>query len=302
MPVKRTVSILIASSSLVLVLSGVSPRCGIRKNSRGAANMPFVVCSVGSSEAHQNLGFAESRVEACQCELPSFHDRADNYFVPLDNRGQAGVCAYGIGANHDLYGKLIVQLADPARDVWMSGYVFFPHTFQLPQDPLANGEPCNMGVHMWRLYDSLSVPQLSMDANIPAGTDHLQLYIVRRGDLFRSGSPFKNTVYRPASKANQGRWQYWEFHIDMGEPGNSDGFVRFYADGRLIDSLEHQEFYPPGFGKDRAFRFADLQSNISEGPCNGSLWPVQNGWLAQGVQICSQHRCERSEMPPEPNL
>jgi hypothetical protein len=227
----------------------------------------------------------------CQTLRKAFYDHAQNYFVTLDKQDpDSKECVFGIGANHLLFGKLIVPVPVPSRDVWMGGSVYFPKEFRLPQQPSYEGKACYMGVHLWRLTDStnFSNSKLQVDINIPAGSEHLQLYV------FRPGKPVafvKNTNYRPASRENLGNWQYWKLHANMGRPGKRNGYIRFYSDGIYIGGIEKQEFLPAKTDREIKFRFADLQSNISEGQCRGSLWPELNGWFVKRVEICTHHKC-----------
>lgn len=236
--------------------------------------------------------------DGCPCAYPAVVDKAENEFVALDSRHPEQSCAYIIGAHRHLYGKLTTVVAKPSSDVWMSGYVFFPKSFRLPQSHISDGRPCSLGIHLWRLYEAQEGSRFSVDINVPAGTDHLQLFAFRVTHRVIEQEFVKHTRYRPAEARNRGRWQYWEFHIQTGTPGLHDGFFRFYSDGRLIDSMEHVEFLPPGDAPVQ-FRFADLQSNIG-GPC-GRLWPHQNGWAAEGVRVCGSLRCDKGPLPPVPS-
>jgi hypothetical protein len=138
---------------------------------------------------------------------------------------------------------------------------------------------------LWRLHESLtsSSNRISMDFNVPAGMDVIQFYVFRANG---SKSFSKSTTYKPAK--HSGRWQYWQVHVNLGNPGRSDGFLRFYADGRFVDSMEHQPFLPARADATWGFSYADMQSNV--GGCTAQ-WPVQNGWLVSGVRVCKNDLC-----------
>jgi len=234
-----------------------------------------------SSENPALLAFSD--FSGCDPKFGSFDDHAYNYLQPdpVDSRR----CVAGIGANHVTFGKLITQRFPVSRDVWMSGYVYFPAGFQLPAISTGLNGVCNGGVHLWRLHESRTSAsnRISMDFNVPAGMDVIQFYVFRDNG---SKSFAKNTTFKPAKL--KGQWQYWQVHVNLGTPGKSDGFLRFYAAHKLVDSMEHQPFLPAGADETWGFSYADLQSNI--GGCSAQ-WPVQNSWLVSGMRVCKNDLC-----------
>jgi len=234
---------------------------------------------------------------SCEDSSLAGFERAGNYLVASQGTTPASEkrCAVGIGADHKLYGKIIPPPFRPTSDVWMSGRVYFPSGFVLPQHPRnSSGQACNIGVHLWRLSDSLSQPRLSMDFNIPAGTDHVQLFVIRTTGTVPNTilhEYVSNTDYHPADLEHQGKWQFWQVHIRLGTPGRSNGFIRFYADGKLIASMERQPFLPLEADQNWGFRYADLQSNIgvATAECD-ALWPEANGWLVDSVWVTTNNR------------
>ena len=226
---------------------------------------------------------AYSDFSGCDPKFGSFNDHAYNYLQPDPVDGRR--CVAGIGANHVMFGKLMTQQFPVSRDVWISGYVYFPIGFQLPAVSTGPSGVCNGGVHLWRLHESLTSGgnRISMDFNVPAGLDVIQFYVFRDNG---SKSFAKNTTFKPAKL--KGQWQYWQVHVNLGTPGQSDGFLRFYAAHKLVDSMEHQQFLPAGADASWGFSYADLQSNI--GGCTAE-WPVQNGWLVSGVRVCKDGLC-----------
>jgi hypothetical protein len=219
----------------------------------------------------------------CDPKFGSFYDHANNYLQPDPVSGHG--CVAGIGANRVTYGKLMTQQFPVTRDVWISGYVYFPVDFQLPAVSMGPHGACYGGVHLWRLHEGLtsSSNRISMDLNVPAGLDVVQFYVFRDNG---KQSFVKSTSYKPAKL--KGQWQYWQVHLNLGTPGKSDGFLRFYASHVLVDSMENQPFLPAGADASWGFSYADLQSNI--GGCNAE-WPVQNGWLVSDVRVCKGDLC-----------
>jgi hypothetical protein len=226
----------------------------------------------------------------CDPKFSSFSDHANNSMQrdPVD--GQR--CVAGIGANHVTYGKLTTTRFPASRDVWMSGSVYFNPGFALPQQVSGHKGMCAMGVHLWRLNDSIPSKRIQIDLNIPSGTDYFQLLLFQyEADSHRIKREFvKNTSFRPAGPRLQGKWQYWQVHVNLGTPGKSDGFLRFYADGRLVDSMERQPFLPPGADEQWGLAYADMQSNVSAN-CGDELWPRQNSWLVREVHVCKNAPC-----------
>jgi hypothetical protein len=226
----------------------------------------------------------------CDPAFSSFSDHADNSLQRDPVGGQR--CVAGIGANHVTYGKLTTRQFPASRDVWMSGSVYFNAGFDLPQQQIGRKGMCYMGVHLWRLNDSIPSKRIQIDLNIPAGMDTFQLLLFQ----YEEGSPrikrefVKYTSFRPASPRLQGKWQYWQVHANLGTPGKSDGFLRFYVDGKLVDSMEKQPFLPPGADDQWGLSYADMQSNISAG-CGDQKWPRQNGWLISDVRVCKNGPC-----------
>ena len=231
-----------------------------------------------------------SHVDFSRCTIADgqIRERAHNYLVRSQARDsqEPGACVFGIGGAQRLYGKLIPPAFRPARDVWMSGYVYFPPEFAVPQSSVRQGVACDMGAHLWRLYSSLSSSNLSMDLNIPAGSSSLQLFVI---DGRNRREFVKNTGFKPAADSRRGRWQHWQVHFAAGTPGGHDGFLRFYADGKLIDSLERQDFLPADADQSWLIRYADLQSNVNDGSCH--LWPEQNGWYIHDMWVCTDAGC-----------
>lgn len=230
----------------------------------------------------------------CHLTPTDFLDHAGNH-VALSGDGNRR-CGYAIGAGaEDEYGKLILPRFAATEDIWMSGYVYFSNDFSLPQSVEDGSTRCNMGVHLWRLYSNLGQSRVSMDFNIPAGTDHVQLFMFFTSERETLGKPAreiaKNLKFRPAESSRKGRWQFWELHLNLGHPGKSEGYLRFYADGELVDGLEGEAFLPKGATRDWWIHYADVQSNISGGECGGRLWPAQNQWLTDGITLCRGMRC-----------
>ena len=251
------------------------------RDRRGYADSANSSGRVKMSENPALLAFSD--FEGCDPKFGSFEDSAKNYLLPDPVDGQK--CVAGIGANHVLFGKLITHEFPVSRDVWMSGYVYFPSGFRLPAVSTGPDGVCNGGFHLWRLHESLtgSENRISMDFNVPAGLDVMQFYVFRDNG---TKSFSKYTKYQPAKLRD--RWQYWQLHVSLGTPGQSDGFVRFYADGKFVDSMEKQPFLPAGADATWGFSYADMQSNV--GGCSAG-WPVQNGWLVSGVRVCKDNLC-----------
>lgn len=254
---------------------------------RGRRGLPDSIALGIEAKLPENPSLlAFSDFDGCDPKFGSFNDHAYNYLQPDPVDGQR--CVAGIGANHVTFGKLMTQQFPVSRDVWMSGYVYFPVGFQLPAVSTGPKGACYGGVHMWRLHESVAGSnRISMDFNVPAGMDVIQLYVYRdNGSAGGSKSFAKNTTYKPAKL--KGQWQYWQVHLSLGTPGKSDGFLRFYAAHKLVDSMENQPFLPAGADATWGFSYADLQSNI--GGCSVQ-WPVQNGWLVSGVRVCKSDLC-----------
>jgi hypothetical protein len=235
-----------------------------------------------TTEGNPNL-LALSDFSDCSSPFRAFSQHAQNYLLrdPEDARR----CAAGIGANHVTSGKLVTPQFSLSRDVWMSGYVYFPADFQLPAVSSDFNGVCYGGVHLWRMHQSMetSGDRISVDINVPAGLDVLQLYVIRDNG---AATFFKNTAFKPARL--KGRWQFWQVHVHLGTPGKSDGYVRFYADRKFVDSMERQPFLPSQADASWGFSYVDVQSNI--GGCSAH-WPVQNGWLVGNVRVCRDSLC-----------
>lgn len=240
-------------------------------------------CSYSQRLLHPRA-LAISDFRNCDPFFRSFSDHAANY-LQLDPVGGKR-CVAGIGANHITFGKLITKRFPASRDVWMSGYVYFPADFQLPVVSKGTNGACYGGVHLWRLHQgqglSGSADRITMDFNVPAGLDVIQLYVYS----INGKSYAKNTTFKAAKL--KGHWQYWQLHINLGTPGKSNGFLRFYADRKLVDSMENQPFLPAEGDSSWSFSYADFQSNI--GGCTAD-WPAQNGWLVRNVSVCKRHPC-----------
>jgi len=234
-------------------------------------------------------------VHDCLMDADEFQECGQNRVVGAPD-GHGGVrCGYAIGAGQERYGKLIPPPFPASNDVWMRGLVFFPTEFRLPQAVRLQGETCNMGVHIWCMYSNLDNPLVMVDFNIPAGTDHIQLYVYSPPGTDRMGSRehsyVLNTDFHPAEGKRRGQWQFWELHLHLGRPGVADGFLRFYADGQFIGSLEGQTFLPRRAGREWWIRYVDIQSNIGGGECGKTLWPSTNQWLTDEITVCSGVRC-----------
>lgn len=224
----------------------------------------------------------------CDPAFSSFSDHANNSMQrdPVD--GQR--CVAGIGANHVTYGKLVTDQFPASRDVWMSGSVYFNAGFDLPQQQFDRNGACYMGVHLWRLHDSIPSRRIFMDFNIPAGADYVQLLVFQLEGARIRREFVKNTSFRPTNPALRGKWQYWQVHVNLGTPGKSDGFLRFYANGKFVDSMEKQPFLPPEADDRWGFAYADMQSNVSAN-CGDELWPRKNSWLVSEVHVCKNAPC-----------
>jgi hypothetical protein len=291
----RTSSFRLLLSGLLLCQMLSSPMTAICAENKALADAAVAPARDGSGYADGSASggrakkpkkpalLAFSDFSGCDPKFGSFEDSARNYLLPDPVDGHR--CVAGIGANHVLFGKLITHKFPVSRDVWMSGYVYFPSGFQLPAVSTGPNGVCNGGIHLWRLHESMTGSRnpISMDFNVPAGLDVIQFYLFRDNG---SKSFAKNTKYQPAKLS--GRWQYWQLHVSLGTPGQSDGFVRFYADGKFVDSMEEQPFLPAGADATWGFSYADMQSNI--GGCTAD-WPVQNGWLVSDVRVCKNNLC-----------
>jgi hypothetical protein len=251
---------------------------------RGWSDHPHSVASGDVVLPTENPALlAISDFTTCDPKFDSFGDHAFNYLQP--DPVDAHKCVAGIGANHHTYGKLMTHRFPVSQDVWISGYVYFPAGFQLPAVSAGSNGMCDGGVHLWRLHQSLisSTNRISMDFNVPAGMDVIQFMVVRDNG---SKNFVKWTSYKPVKL--KGQWQYWQVHLNLGTPGKSDGFLRFYASHKLVDSMENQPFLPAGADATWGFSYADLQSNI--GGCSAQ-WPIQNGWLVSSVRVCKNDVC-----------
>jgi len=234
----------------------------------------------------------------CRLHPEDFLEHKENYVGSASSDNGGLPCGYAIGASEMLNGKLMSPPFAPADDLWMSGHVFFPEQWRLPLTYSCGDHICTMGAHLWRLHSSLNKPRVTVDINIPSGSDKLQMYVFFRERDQLPGSPVrgmaKTVNYYPAGDGLRGHWQFWEFHLHLGTPGKEDGFLRFYAEGRLVDSLEHQPFLPRNAGRDWWIRYADVQSNISVSkhctPCD-KTWPRSYEWLTNELTICSGMRC-----------
>jgi hypothetical protein len=232
---------------------------------------------------------AQADFSDCDPTFSSFSDHANNSIQRDPVGGQR--CVVGIGANHVTYGKLTTTRFPASRDVWMSGSVYFNPGFALPQQMSGPKGVCAMGVHLWRLHDSIPSRRIFMDFNIPAGTDYVQLLMFQLDGTRIKREFVKNTSFRPTSSpALRGKWQYWQVHVNLGTPGKNDGFLRFYANGKFVDSMEKQPFLPPEADDRWGFSYADMQSNVSAN-CGDELWPRQNSWLVSEVHVCKNDPC-----------
>lgn len=267
--------------------SALGPRA--ISSSSTATNDPASGSGSGSTSPQTLLTSAS--FEDCNPSFPAFADHANNYTSNVTTGGVAhsGSCSSGIGLSGATYGKLTTEPFEPTRDLWFSGWVYFSPQFVLPQTNVRyNGQNCSMGVHLWRLYDAVPAKKVSMDFNIPTALNTIQLLLFQFDGNGSIAHEFvKWTSFQPASDSLRGTWQYWQVHVNLGTPGSSDGFLRFYANNQLVDSLENQAFLPAGADSTWAFTSADPQSNISDGgnsQCDGA-WPSQNGWFVDDVRI-----------------
>ncbi|MDR3764903.1 MAG: hypothetical protein P4M01_12495 [Acidobacteriota bacterium] len=248
---------------------------------------------------HRNKVLAHFAVrDDCRLHPEDFLDRADNSVVRVYDAAGAAHCGFAIGAGEQKFGKLIPPPFAASKDIWMRGRVFFPEDFRLPQTPVIQGRTCNMGVHLWRIYSNLDGALATVDFNIPAGMDRLQLFFISARETPGANLPAREVVqdldYRPAADGLRGRWQLWELHLSLGRPGKPDGYLRFYADGKFVGSLEHKVFLPKGSGRERWIRYVDIQSNIGGAACGANSWPLSNQWLTDDISIC-RGRCPSGE-------
>lgn len=275
------------SNSLVMCLMFGWPTAAICAEQEALADIN-VLKSVAEDAASNEADSIENpallsytNFDDCDPRFGSFISHAGNY-LELDPVNKK-TCVAGIGENHIEWGQLITYPFPVSRDVWMSGYVYFPVGFQLPAVSENLGTACYGGVHVWRLHQGIDgTDRITLDFNVPAGLDIIQLYLYTDTGLEFA----KNTKFKPGLL--EGKWQYWQVHVHLGTPGNSDGFLRFYAGGAFVDSMEKQAFLPAGADATWGFSYADVQSNI--GGCTAQ-WPVQNGWLVGSVRVCQNNQC-----------
>jgi len=196
-------------------------------------------------------------------------------------------------------GSRVLTRQFPATShVWWDAYVYFPVGMVLPT---ASGR----SPHLWRLYSNFGgldgIPgsgRVAMDFNIPAALAGAQLALFVCGT--QSNCPnqeyAKWLAYKPADPSMQGLWQHWQIDIDLGTPGNSDGYFRFYSDSgagttpMLIGSMENKPFLPAGSDSSYWFRYADFQSNIGGSTGVWSTSPTM-GWYIDDIRLCSGGPC-----------
>ena len=178
----------------------------------------------------------------------------------------SGNCSSRIGGGVT-FGKLIRNLDQPRSELWFTAWVFFPPEFLLP----APGG----GAHLWRLsnYD------FQMDFNVPDRSSTVQL--VHFPGISGGNEVVKGTSFNPTAGDRKGRWQCWEVHSRLNQPGKADGLVEFYADGAFVDSITGNFRGNSTAG----YTIVDVQSNIGG---NDSLWPTSNWWYIDDVVVSTE--------------
>jgi len=225
----------------------------------------LAIAGVTRTPSAANLVSFEDDFESC--DYAKYSDIAYNQIDQTIRH--SGKCSSKIGGDGARWGKLAVGFNPGQTDLWFTAWVFFPASFQLP----APGG----GIHLWRLMGGhYGTGGVMLDFNIPDRTNFVQLFHFP-GDSGGQGVA-KNTSFNPIAGDRKGRWQCWEVHARLNQPGKSDGLVEFHADGAFVDSLSG-DFR----GNSTApYAVVDVQSNIGG---NEELWPTTNWWYIDDVTV-----------------
>ena len=176
----------------------------------------------------------------------------------------SGKCASRTGGDGAKSGNLVRY--GTGEEFWMTGWLFFPSNFVLP----APGG----GIHIWRLWNPSAGFQL--DFNVPDRSSTIQ--IVHFPGKSGGKEVVKWTGFNPIAGDRIARWQCWEAHARLNQPGKADGLVEFYADGKFVGSISGNF---RGSNTSPYIRAA-FASNIGGA---ASLWPKQNWWYLDDVVL-----------------
>ncbi|MFQ5853700.1 MAG: hypothetical protein ACE5JU_24340 [Candidatus Binatia bacterium] len=223
----------------------------------------FVVAAFKATSAAANKVVFEDDFEGCTYD--KYQDRARNQID--QNISHSGNCSSKIGGEGVRFGKLIANINPGHTDLWFTAWVFFQSEFQLP----APGG----GIHLWRLSNR----DFQLDFNVPDRSAVVQLAHFPGNSGGKSVS--KWTGFNPITGDRKARWQCWEVHSRLNQPGQQDGLVEFYADGAFVDSIS---------GNFRGnntspYTIVDVQSNIGG---NEALWPTTNWWYIDDVVVSTE--------------
>lgn len=258
----RAVSTTFVSSSRLVAVTPAAP----------AGVTALRVVNPGGGEAvFQGFTFVEAKVYFQDnfetCDFSKYWDVANNLISTTTARGR---CSSQMEPSRG-FGKLLANLSEPAADVWVRAWLFFPENFILPGG-LA-------GMHTFRLQEVGGAPGMQFDPNVPAGGSGVQLFAVGGTAL----EWFVNTGFNPIADGRAGRWQCWEARLLLNTPGQSDGRVEFYAEGQTVHIAPALRLRDR---TDQVFRVMDVQSNIGG---DAASWPVTNTWYIDDV-IATNYR------------
>jgi hypothetical protein len=243
-----------------------------------------VVNPGGGEAVFQGFRFVEAKVYFQDnfetCDYSKYWDVANNVVSATTARGQ---CSSQMDPSLG-FGKLLANLSEPAADVWVRAWLFFPDTFLLPGGMA--------GMHLFRLHEVVGAPGLQFDPNVPAGGSGVQLFVV--GGTAQEW--FVNTGFNPIADGRAGRWQCWEFRLLLNTPGQSDGRVEFYAEGQTVHIAPSLRLRDTA---DQVFRVMDVQSNIGG---NAATWPVTNTWYIDDVIATNYRYGCNTPLPIEASL
>jgi len=226
----------------------------------------FALTAVEIEPTAANTIFFEDDFETC-----NYSKYADVAFNQIDRTiSHSGQCSSKIGGNGIDFGKLIVRLPGSQAELWFRAFVLFPSNFQLP----VNSGGVHVGIHLWR-FSNLDI---QLDFNVPAGTDTIQLFHWPGSTGGEAVAP--STGFNPIAGGRRGRWQCWEVHSRLNQPGQKDGLVEFFADGNLVGSVSGSL----RGNSTASYTLVDVQSNIG-GAGAVPPWPRDNWWYIDDVVV-----------------
>ena len=227
----------------------------------------FTLATIGVAPSAANTILFEDDFETC-----SFAKYSDVAYNQINRTiRHSGNCSSRIGGDTVRFGKLIANIAG-RTELWFTAWVFFPTDFQVP----APGG----GIHLWRLLGgSYGTGGVMLDFNVPDRSGNIQL--VHFPGKTGGREAVKWTSFNAVAGDRKGRWQCWELHSRLNQPGQNDGLVEFYAEGTFVDSISGSFR-----GNSTApYTVVDVQSNIGG---NEALWPVTNWWYIDDVVVSTE--------------